>query len=219
MKLIKTILISVTAILLFLLIILFSIQTVDYAINGKTYSQVDKFFNNIITLTNNDKCQSNFGDVIKYNTLPDNPQPRMVKLPTPKKHDKLPLKPELYSQTIISCNKYKNDILALDIPKDIPSDKQVLLKKYAKLNAEITDSLLAKVNKYKNYNGYINKKDLNDTVPFQTFRKIADMKLTEIQARKRFSFGYFLTSVPKKHTIEHQLKMTDEIQKRESQKP
>lgn len=215
MKLIKTILISTTAIILFLLIILFSVQTIDYVINGKTYSKIDKFFKNIDILTKNDMCQSDFGDVIKYNMKHDNLPPQIK---AHKNFDKLSLRPELYSKAILSCNQYKDDVLALEIPKDIPADKQILLKKYVKINSEISDSLLAKLDKYKNYNGYIKAQAMRDAVPFQTFRKIAEMKLTKIQAQKRFSFGYYLISFSEKHKVENQLKMANEIQKRELQK-
>lgn len=214
MKLIKAILISITAVLLFILIVLFSIQIFDYAINVKTYSAIDKFFNKVNTITKNDKCMDNFGDVIKYNTLHNDPFPKDIKIHIHNTAGKFPFKPELYAQTILSCNQYKKDILAIDVPKNIPVDKQVLLNKYLKLNSESIDLLLYKLDKYKDSKKYMDKTDLLDTVPFQSFRVRSNMKLAEIQAQKRLSFQYYLVSIPMQHKIESLLKMTNEYQKR-----
>lgn len=212
MKLIKTILISITAIL-FLLIILFSVQTIDYAINGKTYSEVDKFFEKINTLAENDMCMKNFGDVTKYNTRHDNLPAKMLKTPSPQKLRKLPLKPELYSKAILSCEKYKNDVAAIDIPKNIQADKQTQLKKYVKLNSEVIDLLLSKLDKYKNYNGYMNNEDFSGTVAIQNCKIRINMKLTEIQAKKRFTFEYIFKSIPKKLSLKGNLAKINKISK------
>lgn len=214
MKSIKNILISIISVLLVLLIILFSVQTIDYAINHKTYNEVNKFFTNIDTLSKNDMCMQNFGEVIKYNTIRGNIAPKGPKIPTQNKLSKLPLKPELYSKAIASCNKFKSDVAAIEIPQNIPNDRQTLLKQYVKSNSEVTDLLLHKLDKYKNYNGYMNNEDYKGTMTFQTYRLRANMKLTKIQAGKRLSWDYFLISFPQELNIKKQLKLSDEIQKR-----
>lgn len=200
-KILKVILIISISVIGALLLI----STLDFIINFKTYSEIDKFFTNMSTLAKNDMCMKNFGG---------DSQPKMSKIPHPQKIDKSTFNPERYSKEIISCSRYRDDVAVLEIPKNIPEDKQVLLNKYKKLNIEVASLLIDKLNKYKNYNCYIKEKKLRSTILLQTYRMIADMKLTEIQARKRISFEYYFVYVPKGHKLENQLKVITEQQKR-----
>lgn len=201
MKYIKKIVILSIIIVLSLVIVLFTIQAIDYVINGRTYSAVDNFFKNLYELSEKDTCLIDFSDIRKYNIQSPEPTGNIVN-----KEIEKPFKPGLYSKTILSCNQYKKDLAIIEIPQNIPIDKQTLLKKSVKLNSDLADSILVKVNKYKNCNNKISEKALADSVPFQTYKINAELKLTEVQARKRFSFRYIFRSIPQKYAVDVKLK-------------
>lgn len=115
-------------ILIFLSIfaILFLVQFIDQAINGKTYAKINAYFAELNKINRNNKCLSNV-ELVNNIMLKDN------------KNGKYPiLSDKFYDSTIDSCHALIVSRSSVAIPQDIPEKKQVLLKKLNSYNNKIT---------------------------------------------------------------------------------
>lgn len=214
MKKLKILFILILSIFAIATVALLSIQGVDYIVHFKTYSQIDKFFEDIKMARENDNCYINYASLF-HNGKKVIPQKIRTAMGMSKKSSLMAITPEMYDKVIISCTQFKNDLSSITVSKDLPNDKQILLKQYRDSTFIVVDSLLNNLVGMKKCSGDIvcinDSRISNDKKYSQKSKLIIEGNLAAIQAQKRLSCKYYFKLRPKVQQLEDKLTNKNKI--------
>lgn len=198
----KLILISILALFATITIVLFAIERIDYALHYNTYSKIDKFFVDVATIRNKDKCYTNYASIFtnRKKSFEKNKVPFSIVI-----------SPDVYDKTFSSCTQFKNDLAAINVPNDISAESQVLLKKYQTLTKSTVDYLLVDLNRFYKCKGnpacLNNTKQILDKKRFSNQKVIYEVHIAAAEVQKRFSYKYFFILRPMENKYKHKLQV------------
>lgn len=208
MKKVQYILISILLLLVIVVLSLFLIQGIDYALHFKTYSQIDKFFGNMKDLRLKDKCYDDYSKILNVKFKKQAITSKSIL--KPKQKDSTQIVPfDVYNKAILSCTQYKKDLSDVTVPQNISEDKLILLKKAKESKIISIDLFLDELNNLKLCNGNLKciepdkKYNASNT---DKLRLLREGNNAALEAQKRLSVNYYIN-------LYQRNKVTKEIQK------
>lgn len=202
---IKKILLRILIVILAIFTLLFAIQLIDQAINGKTYAKIDEFFKEIKSVRKNNICMRNANYV-------------MASITKDKESGKYEVfSDKFYDSTIASCKSAVNELDKIKIPQDISSEKKILLKNSILAERKLLEKgIIPSLNLAQECEGYkscvfnINKNA--NTIPFDVGLYLMSTINLEIHAKERLSVKYIL-GYPIEFYFDKQIKKLEQTEK------
>lgn len=182
MKKLKNIIIPTSFVIISIIAFLFIVQSIDNALNKKTYAQIDYFYTQTNQVENKDKCLEQY-DYILHNAQSGSSDV------------------QIYDKALKACNQYKKDTNNLDVPKNIPADRIAELKNYKKLNSLFIDTnIIRDINTFKTCKGnadcMANKNQELYLENKKAEKIIIERAIAMIDSQRRLSFKYYYKLYP-----------------------